>query len=434
MFAAVASLLMNRPCRAQSDPALAEENAQLRQRIESLEEQMDQLRATVGSRQAEGEAGGPSPAPARAPAKPEQDKKPLWSSLDVQFYGYVKADAAWDSSRVTTGNYILFVNEDGEDDDEFNLTARQTRLGLRIKGPDMGDIRTSGLVECDFYGAGGEENKNIFRMRHAYLRLLWPEHDFSILAGQAWDVIAPLYPDTLNFTILWDGGNIGYRHPQIRATREIVLDDDVNLELAGALSRTIGDLEEAADSSRPGEDAGFPTLQGRVGVTFPWFGIQPTAVGISGHWGEEEYPGDNDIESWSVNLDMSQPVNTWLAVKGEAFIGENLDNYFGGIGQGVRNPTTTADRAIGSRGGWMQASLKPYQDWRFNVGVGIDDVDSDDLGATGRTRNRAIFGNAIYAVTEHIDVGLELSHWQTDYKNADDVDDVRIQASFIYKF
>jgi hypothetical protein len=61
-------------------------------------------------------------------------------------------------------------------------------------------------------------------------------------------------------------------------------------------------------------------------------------------------------------------------------------------------------------------------------------VDTDDLGDSGRTRNRAIFGNAIYAVSDHMDVGVELSHWKTGYKDAGDVEDVRIQGSFIYKF
>ncbi len=437
LFVTISSMMITVPGRAE-DAGLAEQNAELRRRVETLEEQVERLQQTVAppplSRENPAEQPAPPAAPRTAPVGADEGMKPFWSSLDIQFYGYIKADAAWDSSRVTTGNYIIFVDPDGEDDHEFNLTARQTRLGLKISGPDLGDMQTRGLVEGDFYGAGGEENKNIFRMRHAYLQLLWPNDRFSVLAGQTWDVISPLYPDTLNFTILWDAGNIGHRHPQIRVTKGISLRNDMELELAGAVSRTISDIEEASGSDRPGEAAGFPTLQGRVGLTFPWFGIKPTAVGLSGHWGEEEYAGENDVKSWSINLDVLQPVNAWLAIKGETFVGANLDNYFGGIGQGVRNPGTTADRAIGSRGGWAAASLTPWPDWRFNVGFGVDDVDADDLGATGRTLNRALFGNAIYALNTHVDVGLEVSHWRTDYRNSDDVEDVRIQGSFVYKF
>ena len=424
-FAVVAWSMMCLPVVGED---MARENAELRRRVENLEQQVGDLQ----------DAADPAPkaAPRTTTVAPDEARKPFWSSLDIQFYGYIKADAAWDSSRVTTGNFVLFADEGGEDDEEFNLTARQTRFGLRINGPDLGDIETSGLIEGDFYGAGGTENKANFRMRHAYMKLLWPEDDFSVLAGQTWDVVSPLYPSTLNFTILWDAGNIGYRHPQIRLTKGVTLGDGMELEMAGAISRTISDIEEAGGGGRPGENAGFPTLQGRVGLAFPWLGLEPTVIGLSGHWGEEEYT-DTDIESWSVNLDVLQPVNECLSFKGEAFTGDNLDDYFGGIGQGVRDPNGadgTAEDAIGSSGGWAAVSIKADEDWRFNVGFGIDHVDTDDLGDSGRTRNRAIFGNAIYAVSDHMDVGVELSHWKTDYKDAGDVEDVRIQGSFIYKF
>jgi hypothetical protein len=415
-LAVAGSLLMSLPCGAQSDPNATRENAQLRQRVDALEKLVQELQ-------------GKAPVPPAAPA-PETTKKPFWSTLDIQFYGYIKLDAAWDSAQVYPGDYVLFAEEDGEGDDEFNLTAKQTRLGLKITGPDVGTMKTSGLVEADFYGSAGAENKPNLLVRHAYMLLDWPDDQFSLLAGQASDVISPLFPNTLNYTVLWDGGNIGYRHPQIRATKGFALQDDVKLELTGAVSRTIADFE---DTTKAGADAGFPTVQGRAGLTFPCFGDKPTTAGLSGHWGQEEY-GDNDVDSWSLNLDVLQPVNEWLSFKGEAFVGENLDDYFGGIGQGVRNPTTTADRAIRDRGGWVQATMTPYKQWSFNVGVGIDDVDNSDVNTGGRTLNRSIYGNAIYAINTHADVGVELSQWRTDYKNGDDTDDVRIQTSLIYKF
>lgn len=409
----------------QAAASRADENEQLKARVDSLERQVEQLTAA---------AGAPQPA-----STDLATKKSLWSSLDVQFYGYIKADAMWDSSRVTTGNYVIFVDAGGENDHEFNLTARQTRFGVRIKGPQMDGVQTSGLIEGDFYGVGGAENKSLFRMRHAYLQLDWPQQ-FSILAGQTWDVISPLYPETLNLTVLWDGGNIGHRHPQIRVSKTLDLDEETNLQLAGAVSRTIGDTDEMAGAPLAGEDAGFPTLQGRVGLTFPWFGIKPTALGLSGHWGQEDYAGFGTFDSWSLNLDVMQPVNKCLTVKAEAYVGENLDNYFGGIGQGVRltrnaaGTVTGVFNSIGDQGGWVAAALTPGQAWRFNVGFGIDDVDNADVAAGARTQNRSIFANAIYAINTNADVGFEISHWRTNYRAAAAVDDLRLQASFIYKF
>jgi hypothetical protein len=61
-------------------------------------------------------------------------------------------------------------------------------------------------------------------------------------------------------------------------------------------------------------------------------------------------------------------------------------------------------------------------------------VKQDDVNTGDRTLNRCIFGNAIYALNEHVDVGFELSHWKTDYKGSPSADDLRFQASFKYKF
>jgi len=364
------------------------------------------------------------------------DKKSLWSSLDVQFYGYIKADAAHDSSRTTTGNYVLYVDSEAtrNNDREFNLTAGETRLGFNFTGPGSETMKTTGKVEFDFFGNLAAENKAKIQMRHAYMNLEWPGAQFSLLAGQTWDVISPLNPSTLNYPVLWEAGNIGYRRPQIRLTKGVDLTDEVSLKFQGAMVRTIGRTDPT--NSETGEDAGIPTLQGRVGVTFHGFGPKPTTVGLSGHVGKEEYDIDAtgrnlDFDSESINLDVTQPVCSWMTLKAELFSGNNLSAYLGGIGQGVN---TTSLNEISSQGGWIAASLGPWSKWSFNVGAGVDNVDRDDVEVGGRTRNSCVFGNVRYAVNSHAQVGLELSQWDTSYKGVGDADNTRLQASFIYKF
>jgi hypothetical protein len=408
--------------------SLAKENAELKQRVEKLEGEMKELKKTVPSQ----------------PGATEQTKLPVWSSLDIQIYGYLKFDAAYDTSRINNGDYAKWVDRENmnEEDDQFNATANESRLGVMFNGPDNRRAKTSGRVEIDFYG-GGSENKANPMMRHAYIKLDWPDERFNIIAGQTSDVISPLVPSTVNYSVCWWVGNIGYRRPQFRLTKEYSLTSDVDLKFEGALARTIGRADAVAvpNGTKSGEDAGFPSVQARASVTLPFFGPDRTTMGVSGHWGREEYDttatGDHkDFVTWSLNFDLTQPVCDKVTVKAELFTGQDLDAYLGGIGQGVITDTTKPNfyEEIGSSGGWIAASLGPWNDTRYNVGVSMDDVDRGNVNDGDRTLNRSVFGNMFYALNKHVDWALELSNWRTEYRGHGDADSLRIQTALIYRF
>jgi hypothetical protein len=449
LLATAAVLIAGVPCRAQANADLAQENTQLRQRVDTLEKQVQELKTAVElvPSQVKGPAKTPPEQVPPAPAPTGPEKKPFWSTLDVQFYGYIKADAAYDTSQGYPGDYVVWVNSEAtnDDDDEFDLTANETRLGFNFTGPKTATMETSGKVEFDFYGNYAEENKAKIQMRHAYAQVYWPGSRFAILGGQTWDVISPLTPSTLNYTVLWDAGNIGYRRPQLRLTKGFELADQTILQVQGAIVRTIG--SNLLVVPRSGEDAGFPTLESRVGLTIPLLPAGPTRAGVSGHWGREEYDLDTygrheDVDSWSINLDLTQPVAQKVLFKAELFTGQDLATYFGGIGQGATLTTVhvgntdivTDAKAISAHGGWFTFTFGPWDKWTFNTGLGIDQVDRDDVVTGARTSNRSIFGNTLYALNENITVGVELTCWRTEYRGPGDADDLRVQGSLIYRF
>jgi hypothetical protein len=364
--------------------------------------------------------------------------KMTWSNLDIQLYGYLKLDAAYDTSRTDNGDYAKWVESEAtnDNDNQFNMTANETRLGAILNGPDNGGMKTSGRVEMDFFGPGEgiAENQGRLMMRHAYIMLDWPDSRFNIIAGQTSDVISPLYPRTVNYSVGWFVGNIGYRRPQIRLTKELGFTDGGFLKLEGAVARTIGRENLFNSYVDSGEDAGFPTLQGRASLTF-----DETTIGLSGHWGQEEYDtlntGHNrDFNTWSLNLDYKQPVCKKVELKAELYTGENLDAYLGGIGQGVTLTGANQYKEIGSKGGWIAAGLGPWSNKRFNVGISVDDVDSSDVNVGDRTLNRCLFGNVYCAVNKQTDVAFELSHWRTQYRGPGDGESLRAQMALIYKF
>ncbi len=389
-------------------------------RIERLEGELQELREGV-------EAGAPE----------QHGRRAVWSSLDITLYGYVKLDASYDSSETHNGNFAMWVRR-GDDygDGEFNMSARETRLGLNIIGPGAGAMQSSGVIEIDFCGSGGENTAEP-RMRLAYLELDWPESGFTLTAGQDWDVISPLNPQMLNTSPLWWAGNIGVRRPQIRATQAFGADEGPGLTLTGALLRTIGRTGNTfRDPEREsGAASGHPSAQARIGFRLPVLDAGTTDLGLSGHWGREKYDSDDDsterFRSWSANFDIVQPVTEWLTLRGEAFIGKNLSAYLGGIGQGVN---VQQESEIRGAGGWTAAALTPVEKWTFNLGAGLDDARREDLNRGDRKMNSAVFANGIYSITDNISAGLELSHWQTKYRGEGDEENLRVQTSLTFRF
>jgi len=426
-------------------PAIAESEVdQLNKRISTLEKELNELKEMLTRQQQQREEEKAKVE--QISQKVEKASSNVISSFKFKPYGYIKLDAAYDDSRTNYGNFVLFIPNEAahKDDNEFNMTARQTRLGLDIMAPEIYDWKAWGRIELDFYGDGTvqHENKPEPLLRHAFMEL--KRGNFSLLAGQTSDLISPLFVDTLNYTVGWSTGNIGYRRPQLRATYVYPFTETTKLISAMAIARSTGTINEDLDLDiqNDGEDAGFPTVQGRLALATKILTEKnPTIIGVSGHYGEEEidwelyplFPGTEQerVKSWSVNGDLEIPITTKIAVKGEAFVGYNLDDYFGGILQGVNS---TTHEVIKSVGGWAQVSYFHSDKWKYRMGFGIDDPNNEDLSAGMRSRNSFYFGNVVYSLIPPVDIGLEYSHWQTEYEERSTGTDNRLQASVIYKW
>lgn len=374
-------------------------------------------------------AAEPAPAPASAPAAADEPR------TRYSLYGYVKLDASYDSAVVEPGNFARWVISPSrvEEHDHFNMTARQSRLGLRISAPKAGRLTLGARFEVDFYG-GGAENKNLLLLRHALLELADPDAGWTLLAGQTSDLVSPLAPGTVNYTAGWWVGNIGYRRPQIRFTRLFERPTSA-CEVAVAVARTVGDDFVDLEPGDAGSDSGLPSLQARVAGGRELASGRRATVGLSGHWGRENVKlsaGDAGLklDSWSLDLDLTLPLGG-ATLTGELFRGSNLDDYLGGIGQGIN---LDRRQAIGARGGWLSLALSPTGLERLAFGLGVDDPDDVALPAGGRARNRAAWVGAARALRPDLDLALEISYWRTDYVGLESGDSWRLQTAFIYDF
>lgn len=416
--------------------ALKKENADLRERVQKMEAAIAELQAAA--KKAAAPAPTPTPAaPPSAPAKPDGEKFPVQSKKMIEIYGYLKADLAYDTGRMDVGNYAKWVlsGDRSEGVSDTSVTAQESRIGLNFNGPDVGSAKTTGKLEMDFASQAGGENKPYPQLRHAWLQISWPKHDFSVLAGQTWDVISPLVPGTINYSVGWWAGNIGYRRPQFRATKGFKLTEKTSLTFQCAVARTIG-RNSGANAGDSGALAGFPTVQARMAVTFPGLGGKKGTIGVSGHWGREKFDvltngKRTTATSESFNFDASLPLAKKVQLLGEYFNGQDLDSFLGGVGQGINLATL---KPIPSQGGWASLAFGPFGKWTFNVGASVDDPADSRLVTGERTKNRYIFGNFYVNITNSAQFGLELSDWRTEYKNKLTGHAFRIQPCLVYRF
>ena len=362
------------------------------------------------------------------------------SKYDITLYGYVKLDAVYDSHRTQVGDLAFFVlpKVDGEKDAETRLSARQSRLGLKVNGPDVEGGKVTALVEMDFYGKADTENAYHPRMRLGYLD--WAFSTWSLRAGQDWETFIVVVPNTINFATLADQGALGLRRPQVRLTKNIPV-GNAKLVTKGAVARTIGqDIDGGGQDD--GVDSDIPTLQGSVELHGKVLTEKNSILGISGHWGREVVDWavtnssvagvkDEEYDTWSLNGSVSFPIIKQAALVGSVWTGENLDTYYGGIGQGV-NPATKD--GIRAEGGWLQLQVFPMDKINVNFTCGVDDPKDGDLSKNMRSKNETLMSNIHYSFSPDLILGLEYQFIKTAYKEGDSAEDNRIQASLTFKF
>lgn len=131
------------------------------------------------------------------------------AQFGIKFSGFVKNDFFIDSRQTICareGHFLLWpapqeLDVYGNDINArptFNMLAIQSRLSGKITGPDAFGAKTSGLMEGDFF-AQANDNINLFRMRHAYVKLNWTR--FEALAGYTWNplFVTDCFPGTVSF-------------------------------------------------------------------------------------------------------------------------------------------------------------------------------------------------------------------------------------------
>ncbi len=426
---------------------LARDNQSLRAELHALQATVDSLASQVAAQRDQS-----------APL-PLFESETAWRKGDYQIvpYGIGWVNIAFDTARTQSGSFTIFAqSSDVEGEPAFSVNARASRFGTRVSGPEIFGGETSGRVEFDFFGTAQTENRAGILLRHAYGEFVG--ENWRAVGGQTNDVISPLIINMQNYTPGWGAGNIGYRRAQSRFEWWQDFPDAGRLTLQASINQTIV-TDFATDPLTGGEDAGWPTIMGRIAFRpewsahqcrFPEDGCRPQSgylasgtglrpeIGFSGHIGREEVDfttpplaDDEQFTSWSFNVDLYAPLTEAFGFQGEFFWGDVLGTFQGGIIQGI-DPATR--RGIRSIGGWCELWYEVTDRVHTHAGFGIDDPRNANLSAGRRSQNHFWFGNVVFDVTKLFTVGLEISYWKTKFVGLSDGEAVRIETVMKYRF
>jgi hypothetical protein len=313
-----------------------------------------------------------------------------WSTT---LYGFAEADFIHDSTEsfndlagnaqvqratLTPAQQGNGLNTYAGNHGRTQFSIRNSRLGLRIRAPEISHVRVSGMIEMDFLGSvpapnagaspstytSGSASENTFftspslRIRHAMMRIETPIVD--VILGQYWDLFGwqgVYQPNSVEIQGL--PGELYSRDPQLRISKTLA-NDSVSLEIALAAMRP------------PARDSQVPEGQGGIRLALPfWKGVvtnaatatsvMPFSIAVTGDYRHFSVPemsqipvNDISLDTYAGAVDVFIPVipakhvedGNALSITGEAVTGSGMADLYTGLTGGITFPVLANQTAL----------------------------------------------------------------------------------------
>ncbi|RDV24078.1 porin [Alteromonas aestuariivivens] len=359
------------------------------------------------------------------------------AGTDVQFSGYVKADAIvsnYSDGTLSSGSigrdfYIPSLTPVGGEDEgtQFDAHIRQSRFRFTTTTPTEEGDTVKGVFEMDFMvTAGGDErisNSYVPRVRHAFLQYK------NWLVGQTWTTFMDVatLPESLDFIGVTDGTVFG-RQTMVRYANngfEIALENPES---------TITPYE--GGSRIVADDNSVPDLIAAYTMKSSWGHIK-----VAGLVRQLSYDNGADIDSneTSYGIAITSKINFGA--------GDDLRVMFNtGAGLGRYTALNASNGAVINENGDLEAidsygySIALRHVWsakaRTNIMFSALEVDND-VALTGETATSSTYSariNYLYSPTSSLTVGAEYTYANREIETGLDGDMSRFQFSAKYAF
>lgn len=374
------------------------------------------------------------------------------SKFDVSIGGFVKLDYAYNSVNLGPNGALLPNGgapksssiQAGEE--QSILTARQSRVWLKVAGPSFQGAKTNALMEVDFYGdnaAAGESPMP--RMRHAYGTLDWT--NTQLLFGQTSDMFAPALSSTLDFR---QGQATGTpfqpRVPQIRLTQKVNLSSDNSLKFivgvqdpaqsqnTGALVNANGDTGAVSGTAYTAVYSAKPNFAGQIMYTSKSLGTAPGFSGMSmnnftfgtfGLVGNENFSNaTKSVDSLGYGLYTFVPLLSSVdgksrrmtaSFEAQAYYAANM--AFNSATAGKVNGAGNQARPAKGYGVYSQIMFYPTEDLGLTTGYERRNAYNYNEYTTANFEkfNELVYANIAYDFNAAIRIAAEYEHQRTSY-------------------
>ena len=317
------------------------------------------------------------------------------SIFKYDFYGYVGYDAYVETHEAVLsrdGQLYLYprkpifhsiTNENLNENYQFNMLTMQSRVGVKIQGPDAFNAKTSAVIETDFFGTA-EAYKHLLRVRHAYMKFSW--ENTTLLLGQYWH---PLFTPECFPSVISFGAAVPYnplnRSPQIRLDHKLFEGFKVVLVAAEhGYHASVGPEFSQRNAGVPDLQAQFHYKVGPVllGLGGGYHQLQPLA-GI----GEEKNPAK--VDAFNAIVFANAKFGS-LTIKAKSVVGQDLTDMvmiggFGRVQADMANDSTFNYTALMSHSSWLDLDYKLFE----KISVGLFAGISGNLGASEKITKAA---------------------------------------------
>lgn len=404
------------------------EIAALRDRLEQLEAQVAQQKAT--------------------PAPVTSNSSVSFGDTKFSFGGYVKVDALY--SRFSDGSvagsssgrdfYVPSATPisagNGNASSVFDMHAQQTRFFFKTETPASDGKSVKAYIEMDFQSParGSERVTNNYDpgLRHAFLTYdKW-------LIGQTWTTFQDLgaLPETVDFVGSSDGTVFG-RQPQVRYSTGNWQFSVENAETALA-SRSVP--AGAVSITDQGSNA-MPDLVARYTHKADFGHISVAALARQLKTSQNAAGQDETTEGYGISLSGKYNLSSGDDIRYMATYGSGLGRYvaLGTSGDAVVDASGNLE-AIDVVAGYVTYRHLWSDKLRSSIQASVLSIDNPDILAPTAAisdANKTIFSgltNIIYSVTPKLDIGAEYLHANREVEDGRDGNLDRLQFMAKYSF